>query len=346
MDGLMLDTEQLGLENFRRVIAELGFAPLDEVYLRTIGRNWPDTKAIFIEAMGEEFPFDEMRERWRRLNDDHLSSQKVSCKPGLLELLDLIQGRGLPTAVATSTSRANAARLLERVGLLHRFKTIVGGDEVQNGKPHPEIFLTAAKRLDVDPAHCVVFEDSAPGIRGAQAAGMIPVLVPDLVPPPPDVLAIAHRAFKSLHEACDLFPKTRRAFDVWFDGACGPVNPGGTAAFGYAVYENDVKIAEGCGVIGRGPSMSNNVAEYCGVIEAAKYIRTIAPGSVVRFHGDSNLVVQQLSGKWKARQGLYMPYHHEARQLCTELKASFHWIPREKNAEADALSKRPIEQQS
>jgi ribonuclease HI len=135
---------------------------------------------------------------------------------------------------------------------------------------------------------------------------------------------------------------TERVFDVWFDGACGPVNPGGTAAFGYAVYENGNKIGEGCGVIGVGAGMSNNVAEYSGVIEAAKYIRTIAPGSIVRFHGDSNLVVQQLSGKWKAKQGMYMPYFLEARKLCANLRASFHWIPREQNGEADALSKKPI----
>ena len=135
-----------------------------------------------------------------------------------------------------------------------------------------------------------------------------------------------------------------RIFDVWFDGACGPVNPGGIAAYGFAVYEAGIKIGEGCGIIGRGAAMSNNVAEYCGVIEAAKYVMSIAPGAAVRFHGDSNLVVQQLSGKWKVKGGLYMPYHHTARQLCADLKASFHWIPREENAEADALSKRPIEQ--
>ena len=134
----------------------------------------------------------------------------------------------------------------------------------------------------------------------------------------------------------------KREFDVWFDGACGPVNPGGTAAFGYAVYEDGDKVTEGCGVIGRGPLMSNNVAEYCGVIEAAKCIMTMAPGAIVRFHGDSNLVVQQLSGKWKAKQGLYIPYLLEARRLCAELNASFHWIPREQNAEADALSKKPL----
>ena len=133
-----------------------------------------------------------------------------------------------------------------------------------------------------------------------------------------------------------------RKFDVWFDGACGPQNPGGTAAFGFAVYENGCKIQEGCGVVGRGPQMSNNVAEYCGVIEAAKYIMAIAPGAEVCFHGDSNLVVQQLSGAWKAKQGLYMPYHHQARRIVASLKATFQWVPRQANAEADALSKTPL----
>jgi HAD superfamily hydrolase (TIGR01509 family) len=205
MDGLMLDTETLGLEIFRKVIAELGFDPLDEVYLRTVGRNWADTRDLFAEALGATFPFDEMRERWRRYNSDHLSQFGAPYKAGLIALLNGIQELGLPTAVATSTSRQSALTLLAKVDLLHRFNAVVGGNEVQNGKPHPEIFLLAAARLNVAPQHCIVFEDSAPGIRGAAAAGMRPILVPDLIPPTPAILELAHRVCRSLDEACDLF---------------------------------------------------------------------------------------------------------------------------------------------
>ena len=85
-----------------------------------------------------------------------------------------------PRAVATSTRRERARAKLARRGLLARFAALVGGDEVARGKPAPDIFLLAAARLGVAPADCVVLEDSEPGVRGALAAGMMPIMVPDL----------------------------------------------------------------------------------------------------------------------------------------------------------------------
>lgn len=204
MDGLMLDTERLALVNFQIVSVELGFPSIEDVYLRTIGRNAPDTREIFMQAMGPAFPFDAMRERWRSYNDEEMSSSGVAQRPGLTKLLDAIDRAGVPKAVATSTAYDKAVQLLTKVDLLHRFVTLVGGDQVQKGKPDPEIFLTAAQRMNVNPGQCLVFEDSGPGIRAAHSAGMMPVLVPDLVMPPPDVQALAVRIYQSLDEAIEL----------------------------------------------------------------------------------------------------------------------------------------------
>jgi HAD superfamily hydrolase (TIGR01509 family) len=205
MDGLMLDTERVGRYTFEKATADFGITVGDDVYVQMIGRNWQDSKQIMMAALGPDFPFDELRLCWRKHAEAHIDSYGVPCKPGLLELLDLLETRGVPKAVATSTRRERAHALLEKLSLRHRFHTVIGGDEVEKGKPDPEIFLRAAERLAIDPQHCVVFEDSGPGIRAAHAAGMIPILVPDLVPPSDDVRQLAHRIYNSLDEACALF---------------------------------------------------------------------------------------------------------------------------------------------
>ena len=112
---------------------------------------------------------------------------------------------GLPKAVATSTARERAAALLKQSNLADYFAALVGGDEVSAGKPDPEIFLEAAKRLNVESGRCLVFEDSSHGIHAAFAAGMIPVLVPDTVVPTAETIERAYRVYSSLTDAIELF---------------------------------------------------------------------------------------------------------------------------------------------
>jgi HAD superfamily hydrolase (TIGR01509 family) len=205
MDGLMLDTERLERKTFLRAAAEFGFLSVEEVYVQTIGRNWPDTKRIFLEAFGTQFPYDQIRGRWRQYTDEHVAEFGVEEKPGLREVLTLVTSLGLPKAVATMTFRSKATALLERSSLLSYFSVIVGGDDVAAGKPDPAIFLEAAKRLNVQSKGCLVFEDSAPGIEAAHAAGMIPVLVPDTFPPTAETIGRAYRVYSSLSDAIALF---------------------------------------------------------------------------------------------------------------------------------------------
>lgn len=205
MDGLMLDTESVERKTFLRAAGEFGFDTVEEVYVRTIGRNWPDTKRIFAEALGNQFPYDEIRSTWRRYTEEHIAEFGVAEKPGLRQLLTVLNTIGLPKAVATSTARGKAAALLQRSNLMEHFAVLVGGDEVSEGKPAPAIFLEAAKRLKVEPRRCVVFEDSPPGIQAAHAAGMIPVLIPDTIAATPETIARAFRVYSSLTDAIELF---------------------------------------------------------------------------------------------------------------------------------------------
>jgi beta-phosphoglucomutase-like phosphatase (HAD superfamily) len=101
--------------------------------------------------------------------------------------------------VATSTRRDRAEAQLTQQGLLARFAALVGGNEVERGKPEPDIFLLAASRLAVAAADCVVLEDSEPGVRAALAAGMMPIMVPDLHGPSENLLAREPLVLPSLH---------------------------------------------------------------------------------------------------------------------------------------------------
>lgn len=93
--------------------------------------------------------------------------------PGVIEMLDRLAG--VPIAIATNTGSTIAARTLELAGLLHRIPVLVTVDQVAEGKPSPDVYLEAARRLNVPPARCIAVEDSRPGMAAAQASGMFTV---------------------------------------------------------------------------------------------------------------------------------------------------------------------------
>jgi ribonuclease HI len=132
---------------------------------------------------------------------------------------------------------------------------------------------------------------------------------------------------------------------AWFDGACTAVNPGGTASFGVIIKgENGNVLLREHGLVSKGKAMSNNVAEYAGALHILKCLAGRPPGRVT-IYGDSNLVINQLNGKWRVRKGLYLSIAIEAKELLAHLRGlgwqiSFCWIPREQNEECDALSKK------
>ncbi len=130
--------------------------------------------------------------------------------------------------------------------------------------------------------------------------------------------------------------------EVHTDGACLPVNPGGTATYGYEVKQDGHRLHEDYGVVGKGENMSNNVGEYRAVQKAAEWL--IAKGldsEDIVFKSDSKLVVKQLKGDWKVRKGLYVDYYRRAHDAVRKLRrARFTWIPREENEYADSLTER------
>ncbi len=198
MDGLMLDSERMARDAWRRALADWGLALPDDLYFQLVGREAVDTKAILARAFGPALPVEEAYARKQRYLEQAMLRDGIPTKPGLHALLDFLDARGIRKAVASSTHRPLVIQKLTWTRLLGRFEVIVCGDEVPNGKPAPDVFLLAAERLGVPARDCIVLEDSEAGIRAARAAGMTPILVPDLKPPSPETEALAHRVFPSL----------------------------------------------------------------------------------------------------------------------------------------------------
>lgn len=203
MDGLLIDSELVYRTASRLAARDVGYDISDDLYLELVGRTHADCGRILIEALGPEFPLDEFEVRWPGHWDAHVTREGMPRKPGLDSLLELLENRSVPFAIATSSGQARARQSLESAGLHGRFNILVTGDQVTRGKPNPEIYLEAASRLGVDPSLCVAFEDSDPGVFAAAAAGMTTIMVPDLKAPSERARAVVHRVVESLHDALD-----------------------------------------------------------------------------------------------------------------------------------------------
>ncbi|MXW80596.1 MAG: HAD family phosphatase [Gemmatimonadetes bacterium] len=204
MDGLMLDTEPLYQAAWQRAAAILGYELDDEFYLTLIGTPTKDALKKVGAYFGPAFPLQRFTklgaDQWYRQVEEH----GIDTKPGLLPLLDQLEAAAVPRAVATSSSAKQAAETLEASGLAGRFAHIVTSDQVARGKPAPDLYLEAARRLELPPTACIALEDSEAGVQSAHTAGMTVIMVPDLKKPSPQAESQAYKILSSLHQAAPL----------------------------------------------------------------------------------------------------------------------------------------------
>ena len=181
MDGLLFDTERIFQNYWRAIAAERGIVLADSFITEITGTSGKMMNRILKKYYhtedGREIQKD-CKERVLR----HLA-KNVPVKTGAVEILGRCRLLGIKTAVASSSPLRQIENNLENAGMENCFDAIVSGDEVEKGKPAPDIFLLAAKRIGVLPEDCIVFEDSPHGIEGALRAEMKAVMIPDLLPP-------------------------------------------------------------------------------------------------------------------------------------------------------------------
>jgi HAD superfamily hydrolase (TIGR01509 family) len=200
MDGLLLDSERVAYAIGREASEHLGLPWTHEVAMAIVGLNSQDGYRVMREAYGADFPAEAHMAEFGRRYEAAIDAGRFDLKPGVHELLDRLDAQGLKRAVATSTRRARAIAKLDGVGVWPRLQGLVGGDEVARGKPAPDIYLAAARLLDVPIADCLVLEDSNTGVRGGLASGARVIMVPDLLPPAADVQARGVTVMDSLFE--------------------------------------------------------------------------------------------------------------------------------------------------
>ena len=204
MDGLMIDTEPLYKRAMQETAKNLGYDLTDAFMMSLVGRPDTDCRRLISNEFDDSFPHGLFWGQWPQIWRDIATSHGIARKPGLDELLSALANEGLPTAIATSTYREQADFSLNAAGVTHSFGHIVTGDQVEHGKPAPDIFLEAARRLKVEPQHCIVLEDSENGIRAAHAAKMFAIMVPDLIPPSEEIRNKANLVLNSLHDVREL----------------------------------------------------------------------------------------------------------------------------------------------
>lgn len=200
MDGLLIDSERIALSTFEQVCGLFDLEAKAGIYERCIGSNWRRTREILLEGYGADFPYDDFYAAWAERYVAQAVEQPVPVLEGVVALLERLKNAQCAIAVATSTRHATALQKLENAQLLDYFDSVIGGDQVEQSKPEPHIYLKAAEAVNVSPEHCIAFEDSDNGVRAAVAAGMTVVQVPGLVTPSESVRDLGHHIVESLTE--------------------------------------------------------------------------------------------------------------------------------------------------
>jgi HAD superfamily hydrolase (TIGR01509 family) len=201
MDGLMLDTESIYRLAFWRAGADLGYRIDDRLYASMLGLSGPDTEVELVRALGTDFPVGQFWIRCMEHWHQHVAEQGIPRKPGLTELLRLLEELSIPKAVASSGGEQSVRFSLRAAGLDDGFSCIVTADQVAESKPAPDVYLATAEKLGLHPGQCLALEDSDVGVISATTAGMLTIMIPDLRQPSPRVASLAYRVVPSLAEA-------------------------------------------------------------------------------------------------------------------------------------------------
>ena len=204
MDGLVLDTEKLYCRFWAEAGRCCGFPMTMEhaLAMRSLGEDLGEQKLQGF--FGPAAHYRTIRKKRIELMDAYIAAHGIEVKPGIYELLDALDERGIPAAITSSSSQEIIRRHLEVHNLYHRFAKICSARDVPNGKPAPDIYLHGAASLGLKPEECIALEDSPTGILAAYRAGCVAVMVPDLDQPDEATEKLLHAKADSLLDVVEL----------------------------------------------------------------------------------------------------------------------------------------------
>jgi HAD superfamily hydrolase (TIGR01509 family) len=209
MDGVLFDTEAIARDAMIATARRLGFQMPEQLFLSLVGLPADTCRQRLLDHYGAGFDVDGY---WTQVDDDFLKllTGRQFVKAGVVELLGLLDRIGMKRAIATSSHRSHVERNLAAHDLQGRFHVVVAHGDYARGKPNPDPFLKAAEGLGVAPEYCLALEDSHNGIRAAAAAGMMTVMVPDLIEPTDEIRKLCLSVARDLHEVCELLHATNQ----------------------------------------------------------------------------------------------------------------------------------------
>lgn len=210
MDGLLLDTERLSIDAWQIAARDMAVAIDVTAFQALIGRNPQGIRLKLVELLGTSVDIEELARRAGQRYQE-IIGDGLPLKNGAKESIEFLARHAVPQAVATSSTMRVAARKLEHHDLLRHLNTLVTGDQVSEGKPHPEPYLLAAERLGIAPRNCLAFEDSVNGVLSADAAGMSVILIPDICEHGENTLKRVWKTFPSLTDAFPVLETIARA---------------------------------------------------------------------------------------------------------------------------------------
>lgn len=203
MDGVLFDTERLCEQSWLVTAKEAGLPGMEEIFPKCIGLNANDSRRIVMEAYGEGFDYEGFRSKASDWFWNYIEKSGLPVKPGVRELLAWLQEQGFRVGLASSTRRSTVLNHLEQAGIRDIFSVIVTGDMVEHSKPQPDIYLLACRELGTEPGEAYAVEDSPNGIRSAYAAGMTPLMVPDMIAPDEEMARLSRKIFGDLGEVLE-----------------------------------------------------------------------------------------------------------------------------------------------
>lgn len=201
MDGTMFDTERLRFQTLQQASQELIGQEFSHEYLmQCLGLSATTAEQLAQRLYGVNVPYKEIRKKADEMELEHIRKHGVPIKKGLVQVLERLRKSGLRMAVATSSRRAIAEEYLINANVYKFFDVITCGDEVEQGKPHPEIFLKAASQLHLDANQCLMFEDSENGLTSAHTSKGLTILLKDIKEPNNEMLEKAHFYYDQMYD--------------------------------------------------------------------------------------------------------------------------------------------------
>ena len=205
MDGVLFDTERLCMDSWNHVMKKRGMEKVDDVFEQCIGLNDTDTKALVLQRYGQDFPYEEFKKQASEWFWDTIHKKGLPLKTGVKKILPYLQQAGYEIGLASSSKYESVINHLKRAEMIDYFSVIVTGDMIEHSKPKPDIYLLACRKLGVEPGEAYAVEDSPNGIRSAYAAGMKPIMVPDLVQPDAEMERLSFLIFGDLIQVMKYF---------------------------------------------------------------------------------------------------------------------------------------------